>query len=320
MFRRKSSLNLRAVGGAVTLLWGTGALPLVAADQVCYTTIDGFWSCTKRLSLGVRIAICIGASILLSVLITLCLCLGVRRRRAREEAAIAEVYQVEASQIQGPPTTYVTSFDPRSPASYPLPNSAFPPTPDPPSAFPRTPAGYPHTPDAEALSADPRSYLRSPAPSVKSPHIHFQSSPRYQGRFSVNPPSTAPVNPGYTGPGAYPFPGYSAKAEATQQPHSAYPRFPRPLYTAEILSHIEYTRPSALSTVALASTQLPRPLVRRFTRNYDHPGGGAALIMLSSHVVSPLAPLLVNGRTVQLITQEISVSERRLCPWGSRTW
>jgi len=234
IFKRNSSSNLRGVGGAVILLWGTSVLPGVAAEQVCYTTIDGFWKCTQRLSLGVRIAICLGASLLLVVPITLCLCLGVRKRRAREQEAIAAVYQVDASQIQGPPTTYVTSFDHRSPAGYPLPNSAFPPTPNPPSAFPQTPAGYPHTPDADALSADPRSYMRSPAPSAKSTHVHFQPSPRYQGKFSTRPPSTAPVNPAYTGPGAYPFPGYSPKPETSQQPHSAYPiRFPRPLYTGQ---------------------------------------------------------------------------------------
>ncbi|KAF8063472.1 hypothetical protein FPV67DRAFT_1672491 [Lyophyllum atratum] len=236
MAKRNSSSNLR-VGGVIALWWALGAIPGVAAEQVCYTTIDGFWKCTQRLSLGVRIAICIGAGLLLSVLLTLCLCLGARNRRSRQQEAIAAVYQVDASQIQGPPTTYVTSFDPRSPASYPLPNSAYPHsqphTPNPPSAFPQTPAGYPHTPDADALSAVPTAYTngRSPAP---SPHVRFESSPRYQGKFSTKPPQTAPVNPAYTGPGAYPFPGYSPKPEPAQQPYTAYPsRFPRPLYTGQ---------------------------------------------------------------------------------------
>ncbi|KAG6908228.1 hypothetical protein DXG01_005621 [Tephrocybe rancida] len=147
-----------------------------------------------------------------------------RRRRTRQKEqqdAIASVYQIEPSQIQGPPTTYVTSFDTRSPAGYPLPPSAYPynsynngsHTPNPPSSFPETPAGYPHTPDAEALSADPRNYnYPARSASVKSAHVHFPPTPetRYQGKFSTNrAPQTAPVNPAFTGPGAYPFPGYS---------------------------------------------------------------------------------------------------------------
>ncbi|KAG6852046.1 hypothetical protein C0991_003629 [Blastosporella zonata] len=139
-----------------------------------------------------------------------------RRRRARQreqQEAIAAVYQIEASQIQGPPTTYITSFDSRSPAGYPLPPSAYiPHTPNPPSSFPETPAGYPHTPGAD--SADPRSYNFSTrsAATTKSPHVHFPPTPetRYQGKFSTNKaPQTAPVNPAFSGPGAYPFPGYS---------------------------------------------------------------------------------------------------------------
>lgn len=206
-----------------------GAIPGVAAEQVCWTTVDGFWKCAQRLSLGTRIAICLGGSIVLSALITLCLCLSVRSRRSRQQEAIAAVYQVDASQIHGPPpTTYVTSFDPRSPANYPLPNSAYPNsqphTPNPPSAFPETPAGYPHTPDADTLSAYPRAHLNPRSPAQM----------RYSGKFSTKPPQTAPVNPAFSGPGAYPFPGYSAKPGGSQQPHTAYSNtFPRPLYTGQ---------------------------------------------------------------------------------------
>ncbi|KAG6833317.1 hypothetical protein H0H87_008949 [Tephrocybe sp. NHM501043] len=146
---------------------------------------------------------------------------AVQRRRARQkeqQEAIAAVYQIEASQIQGPPTTYITSFDSRSPSGYPLPPSAYIPngngsyTPNPPSSFPETPAGYAHTPGAE--SSDPRAYnfSRSAKTTAKSPHVHFPPTPetRYQGKFSTNKaPQTAPVNPAFTGPGAYPFPGYS---------------------------------------------------------------------------------------------------------------
>ncbi|KAG6826516.1 hypothetical protein H0H92_015509 [Tricholoma furcatifolium] len=154
------------------------------------------------------------------LLFSLCF-LGFRRRSIREkeqQEAIAAVYQIEPSQIHGPPTTYVTSFDARSPAGFPLPPSAYiSHTPNPPSSFPETPAGYPHTPGAD--SSDPRSTYNFPTRSVtatgKSPHVHFPPTPetRYQGRFSTNlsnkTPQTAPVNPAFTGGAAYPFPGYS---------------------------------------------------------------------------------------------------------------
>ncbi|KAG6887996.1 hypothetical protein C0995_011101 [Termitomyces sp. Mi166 len=141
------------------------------------------------------------------------------KRRAREKErqdAIAAVYQIEPSQIQGPPTTYITSFDSRSPAGYPLPPSAYiPNTADslgPPTSFPETPAGYPHTPGADT-PLDPRAYNfpgRS-AGAASGKRVRFPTpETRYQGKFSTNQtPQTAPVNPAFGGPGAYPFPGYS---------------------------------------------------------------------------------------------------------------
>jgi len=233
MMKHNSSFNLRSIGGASVLFWGMGTIPGVAADQYCYTSINGLWTCTTRLPLGARIAICIGASILLSMILSLCLCLCMRNRRARNQEAIAAVYQIEASQIHGPPppSTYVTSFDPRSPAGYPLPPSAYLHSPhNPPSSFPQTPDGYLHTPDADRLSARP------PMSSARSGRVRFEpTAERYQGAFSTKqPPQTAPVNPPYKSPGAYPFPGYSSKPSALQQPHTAYSiGFPRPLYTGQ---------------------------------------------------------------------------------------
>jgi len=230
MMKQNSSSNLRFIGGALAFLWGMGAIPgVVAADQYCYTTFDGFWTCTKRLSLGARIAICI----VLSMILSLCLCLCMRNRRARNQEAIAAVYQIEASQIHGPPpSTYVTSFDSRSPAGYPLPSAYLHSPHNPPSSFPKTPDGYPHTPDADRLSARPT----LPTPSARSARVRFEpTTERYQGSFSTKqPPQTAPVNPAYNSPGAYPFPGYSSKPSAPQQPHTAYSvGFPKPFYAGQ---------------------------------------------------------------------------------------
>ncbi|KNZ82331.1 hypothetical protein J132_00146 [Termitomyces sp. J132] len=144
-----------------------------------------------------------------------------RRRRLQEKQrqdAIAAVYQIEPSQIQGPPTTYVTSFDTRSPAGYPLPPSAYIPnitrtnSPGPPTSFPETPAGYAHTPGADSPS-DPRAHNFSgrSAGAASAKRVHFPpTEPHYQGKFSTNKtPQTAPANPAFSGLGAYPFPGYS---------------------------------------------------------------------------------------------------------------
>lgn len=246
---RDSSSNFRVIGGGIVMLLAMDAIPVVAADQVCYTTLDGFWQCTQRLSLGARIAIAVGVSILLSVLISLCLCFGMRRRKSRQQEqqeAIASVYQIEPSQIEGPPTTYVTSFDARSPSGYPLPPSAAHPyssrSPNPPTSFPETPDGYPHTPDADLLSANPAyPQAAQSAGAIRSPRVRFQSAEkRYSGKFSVKAPQTAPVNPAFSGPGAYPFPGYSYSPGATQQPYTAYSnRFPRPLYTGQPVQKVD---------------------------------------------------------------------------------
>lgn len=163
-------------------------------------------------------------NVVLSVVFSLVLCLVMRSRRSRqhqEQQAIAAVYQVDATQIQGPPpTTYVTSFDPRSAAA------------------------YPHTPD-------PVSSIPGTAKTAQFP----ATQQRYVGKYGVKPPSTAPVNQAY-GTGSYPFPGYSPVSWATfvrqgstlimvwwrssqklapvQQPHTAFSSgFPRPLYTGQ---------------------------------------------------------------------------------------
>jgi hypothetical protein len=149
---------------------------------------DGSLQCTSRLPYGARIAI--GASICTylcycmavlkmtaismisvgSILLSVGLFLLLRGRRSRQQAVI---YQVDASQIQGPPTTYVTNLDPRSAA-----------------------APYSQTPGI----------VISPAPGTAPAEQYPATQERYS-RYGAKPPQTAPVNQGYGG--SYPFPGYS---------------------------------------------------------------------------------------------------------------
>jgi len=190
----------RVLGGVAVTLWGIASVPSVAADRVCFTTIDGLLRCSERIPYGARIAICLGAITLVSVVLSLSLCLCMRSRRSRQQDVIAAVYQVDPAQIQGPPTTYVTSFDPRSPAA------------------------YPHTPE-------PASSVPGTAKSTQFP----ATQQRYAGKYGVKPPQTAPVNQMY-GTGSYPFPGYSPKLVPTQQPHTAFSGgFPRPMFTGQLV-------------------------------------------------------------------------------------
>lgn len=103
------------------------------------------------------------------------LSLFLRGRRSRQQALI---YQVDASQIQGPPTTYVTNLDPRSVA-------------------------YSQTPGI----------VIEPAPGT-APAENYSTTPQERhSRHGVRPPQTAPVNQGY---GGYPFPGYSPVSESSE--------------------------------------------------------------------------------------------------------
>ncbi|RDB21826.1 hypothetical protein Hypma_011075 [Hypsizygus marmoreus] len=198
--------NLR-LGVAVGVLWGLSVVPGANAEKVCFKSADGVTTCTQRLSTGARIAICLGVSILLSIMLYMILTLCMRSRRAREE-----VYQVDAAPIQGPPTTIVTSFDARSPVMFATP------TPGPKSFDPRSPAAYPHTPEGSA----PGTAKSSQFPATQQ---------RYAGKYGIKPPQTAPVNQAQTG-GGYPFPGYSPKPSSSQQPYTSFQSgFPRPLYT-----------------------------------------------------------------------------------------
>jgi len=214
--------NIGVFPGAAVLVWGAAAVPGAAASsQTCFQSGDGIIQCVKQLSLGARIAIGTGICLLISALLTMILCLCLRRRRAQHEEAIAQVYQVEPSQIQGPlPTTYVTSFDPRSP-----------------NAYPQTPElAYAHNPHA----------MLSPANMPLPPSANFPATGRsdtYPATLmrygtttggGLRPPATAPVNQAPSGNG-YPFQGYSPST-SPNQPYTAFTGnggFPRPMYAGQ---------------------------------------------------------------------------------------
>jgi len=216
--------NFRVLTGATALTWAVAAVPGVAArSQVCLASVDGLVKCTKRLSIGARVGIGLGLCILISTVLSLILCLCLRQRRARRELAIAQVYQVEPSQIQGPlPTAYVTSFDPRSPSAYPH-------TPEVPEPAFVSPAGIPLPPSANfPVSGKSDTY---PATLMR------YGTTNGNGGGGLRPPKTAPVNQGSGTSMGYPFQGYSPNVSpSNQHPYTAFTGgFPRPMYAGQNL-------------------------------------------------------------------------------------
>lgn len=182
----------------VVVLLGLCAAPGVAAERVCYTTIDGRVQCTYTLPYPAKIAIWCSILGTLGLALGLYIFLSCRRSRKREA-----IYHVEANQINGP--SLGTTFDPRTATLS---------------------ATYPRTPEITISPAPPG---RGTPP--RSPHF-ATARQESLAREIVNgwpkPPQTAPVNK----VNPYPFPGYSPAP--AQQPHTAFQSgFPRALYTGQ---------------------------------------------------------------------------------------
>ena len=225
--------NFRVLTGAAVYVCIVASIPGAAASTtVCLESANGMINCVKRLSLGARIGIGIGISLLLSAILTMIFCLCLRSRRSRHEEAIAQVYQVEPSQIQGPlPTTYAASFDPRSPNAYPR-------TPEPAPAHSHD--GHDHHPNPMVSPANMPLPVSANFPASGKSDTYPATLMRYgTAGGALRPPQTAPVNHG-TSSNGYPFHGYSSNA-SPNHPHTAYHGgFPKPLYTGQSAKRDEW--------------------------------------------------------------------------------
>jgi len=85
--------------------------------SVCTKDESGKEVCKDRIARGARITTAIGCLFVLILLATLSVCI-IRNRRAA--AASEKEYNVEASQVQGPPTIIATSYDPTSGRASPV--------------------------------------------------------------------------------------------------------------------------------------------------------------------------------------------------------
>jgi hypothetical protein len=102
-----------AVLGAVGLL-GLSTVPGVSAAlswDVCTKNEEGTKVCRRRVPRGARIAT---AVVMLLILILLCVLVAFILRSRRAAAASEKEYNVEASQMDGPPTIIATQYNPRS--------------------------------------------------------------------------------------------------------------------------------------------------------------------------------------------------------------
>jgi len=102
-----------AVLGAVGLL-GLSTVPGVSAAlswDVCTKNAEGVKECHRRIPKSARVAIAVVMLLVLILLGVLVVCI-IRNRRAT--AASEKEYNVEASQMNGPPTIIATEYNPRS--------------------------------------------------------------------------------------------------------------------------------------------------------------------------------------------------------------
>ncbi|KAK0244531.1 hypothetical protein EDD85DRAFT_202099 [Armillaria nabsnona] len=143
-------------------------LPIVSAEQVCHTTDSGDNVCKQQISTAVKVAI--GVVVVAVVLLALGVFYFIRRFRSKKQEESVG-FDIEPSQIEGPPVTAAASLTTTYAAKY-----------DPSSAPVRMPSS-------------------SPSVSGKSKKIFANLR---QG------PSTAPTGRVAAG-GSYPFRAYSSK-------------------------------------------------------------------------------------------------------------
>jgi len=213
--------------GAVGLL-GLSALPGVSAAlswDVCSKDEKGEKVCRRRIPRSARMAIAVVMLLILILLGVLVVCILRNRRTA---AASEKEYNVEASQLDGPPTIIATEYNPRLGPSPVYSAGGQPKTahvigdlsPQPPTpqmrgpSFPATVHHYNNDDDSQK-------------------HFH-QTAPAYQASFQDQ---------------SYPFTGISSQTAPTM-PKTAFVSggFPRPLLAGNRLKDKIRERPASISS------------------------------------------------------------------------
>jgi len=216
--------NVAATG--VLGLWALSFIPTASAAlswAVCTKDESGKEECRSRIPRGARIAIAVCCLIVLILLITLSACIVKSRRSAK---ASEQEYNVEASQVDGPPTIIATEYHPNS-----GPSGVY-------SGGPKSG----HVTSHATGNADGR---LSPAPPSYPAATH-------QSNMSQN--YTAPVSQAaFPASQAYPFSGHGYSPRDSNVPQTAFVTtgFPRPLLAGNRLKDRLKERPASISSMTM---------------------------------------------------------------------
>jgi len=190
--------------------------------SVCTKDETGKEVCKDRIPRGARITTAIGCLFVLVLLATLSVCI-LRNRRA--SAASEKEYNVEASQVAGPPTIIATSYDPTSGRASPV--------------YSGSKSGIPYG----GLSPHPQ----MAGPMYPAAAHQYNNNPYYGSQQNY----TAPVSQVTFPNQPYPFTGYSP-GMGPSAPKTAFVNgsFPRPLLAGDRLKDRIKERPASISSLA----------------------------------------------------------------------
>jgi hypothetical protein len=211
MFSRNVATSIFLVSYAFSA--APTALAALSWD-VCTTDANGGTVCTRRIPRSARLAIAVCCLLVLLLLLSLVICVFVRRRT---RAVADQEYNVEANQVEGPPTIIATQYDVTSGPS-------------------------------RVYSAGPKSVENgnNTEMSMKGPTMPVAA---YQGE---RPPTyTAPVQQTTFAEQGYPF-AYDTR-NTSNPPKTAFVTngFPRPLLTGTRLKDRLKERPASVSGLTL---------------------------------------------------------------------
>jgi len=103
--------NFARVG--ILSLWAVSSLPTAFAAMswdICTTDATGGTKCTRRIPRSARLAVAVCCFLVLFMLLGLVIYIIIKRRRSQDD----EEYNVEAAQMEGPPTIIATEYNPAS--------------------------------------------------------------------------------------------------------------------------------------------------------------------------------------------------------------
>jgi len=208
----------------ILALWAASSLPTAFAAMswdVCTTDANGGTKCTRRIPRSARLAIAVCCLLVLLMLLGLVIYIIVKKRRSQGD----QEYNVEAAQVDGPPTIIATEYNPTSGPS---------------GIYSAGPNG----------SENKKDQLEREMTGPTRPISAFQSE---------RPPTyTAPVSQ-TTFPDKYPF-SYDAR-NASEPPKTAFVTngFPRPLLAGNRLKDRLKERPASVSGLNVPNLAVPSP-------------------------------------------------------------